>query len=191
MPRPRTTADPRWTARRKRAKESASADDRASRRASRPTPATSIGQSPCSRRRSRSGGAERAPRRLCRASRARGVDAYNRRMLEALMRPIAAGALLAVWCASNPAATAQPPAGVGSVSILAYHRFEPAVRDSMAVRTSAFAWQLRYLADNHYRVVPLRTLVSSLLDRKPLSNAVVITVDDGHRSVYTDMLPLV
>lgn len=85
----------------------------------------------------------------------------------------------------------QPAAGIGSVSILVYHRFEPVVSDSMAVRTSKFASQLRYLADHHYRVIPLHTLVSSLLHHEPISNAVVITVDDGHRSVYTDMLPLV
>ena len=91
----------------------------------------------------------------------------------------------------SPAATVQMAAGSGSVAILVYHRFEPVVSDSMAVRTSKFAWQLRYLADHHYLVLPLRTLVSSLVQKNPLPNAVVITVDDGHRSVYSDMLPLV
>jgi peptidoglycan/xylan/chitin deacetylase (PgdA/CDA1 family) len=98
--------------------------------------------------------------------------------------------LLAAASTRTPAAT-EPPAAGGSVSILAYHRFEPTIKDSMAIKTSSFAWQLRYLADHHYRVVPLRTLVSSMRDGKPLPNAVVLTVDDGHRSVYTDMLPLV
>src|SRR5437660_1763876 len=61
----------------------------------------------------------------------------------------------------------------------------------MAVTTSQFARQLQYLADKHYRVMPLRTVLSSLLHDEPLSDAVVITVDDGHRSVYSDMLPIV
>ena len=103
---------------------------------------------------------------------------------------VAAGTLLLASTGGTQGAREQPPAA-GSVSILVYHRFEPAIHDSMAVRTSKFASQLRYLADHHYRVIPLRTLVSSLLHHEPLSNAVVITVDDGHRSVYTDMLPLV
>ena len=80
----------------------------------------------------------------------------------------------------------------GRVAILVYHRFESAVTDSMAVRTAKFAAQLRYLADHRYHVVPLRTVVSALLHKDPLpAGAVVITADDGHRSVYTDMLPLV
>ena len=91
----------------------------------------------------------------------------------------------------NPAATAQATGASGAVAILAYHRFEPVLSDSMAVKTSKFAWQLRYLAEHHHVVTPLRTVVSSLQHNKPMPNAVVITVDDGHRSVYTDMLPLI
>jgi peptidoglycan/xylan/chitin deacetylase (PgdA/CDA1 family) len=89
-----------------------------------------------------------------------------------------------------PASTA--PAGDGRVAILVYHRFESAVADSMAVRTAKFASELRYLADHQYRIVPLRTIVSALQRKEPLpAHAVAITVDDGHRTVYTDMLPLV
>jgi peptidoglycan/xylan/chitin deacetylase (PgdA/CDA1 family) len=79
------------------------------------------------------------------------------------------------------------------VPILAYHRFGPAVRDAMTVRTSTFEWQLRYLHDHGYRVVPLRALVAFLDGSGPAlpDHAVVITVDDGHRTVATDMAPLV
>src|SRR5438309_326408 len=89
------------------------------------------------------------------------------------------------------AVTEQSSSRSGNVSILVYHRFEAIISDSMAVTTSQFARQLQYLADKHYRVIPLRTVLSSLLHDEPLSDAVVITVDDGHRSVYSDMLPLV
>src|SRR5262249_11811947 len=111
-----------------------------------------------------------------------------------VLRSTITSAVAGAWLAANAARVPAPPppsAVAGSVAILAYHRFEESIHDSMAVKTSAFAAQLRYLAEHHYQVIPLRTLVSAMIEGKPLSNAVVITVDDGHRSVYTDMLPLV
>jgi peptidoglycan/xylan/chitin deacetylase (PgdA/CDA1 family) len=80
-----------------------------------------------------------------------------------------------------------------AVSILVYHRFGPVVADSMTVRTSTFRGQLQYLKDHGYRTVPLRVLVAYLLHQgpPPPPRSVVITADDGHRSVMTEMLPLV
>jgi peptidoglycan/xylan/chitin deacetylase (PgdA/CDA1 family) len=79
------------------------------------------------------------------------------------------------------------------VPILLYHRFGPMASDSMTVTTDNFKSDLKYLSDNGYRVIPLGDLVDYYLERKksPLPRSVVITVDDGHKSVYTDMLPLV
>ncbi len=79
------------------------------------------------------------------------------------------------------------------VPILVYHRFGAVVRDSMTVTTDEFASHLHYLATNGYSVIPARQLVDYRLGKAPPppSQAVVITADDGHRSVYTDMLPLV
>lgn len=79
------------------------------------------------------------------------------------------------------------------VPILAYHRFGPAVVDAMTITTATFESQLRWLADHDRPVVPLRMLVDSRLGRGPAppAGAVVLTADDGHRSVYSDMLPLV
>jgi len=77
--------------------------------------------------------------------------------------------------------------------VLVYHRFGPTVADSMTVRTAAFAAQLEFLKDKGYAVVPLRRLVERIngkQERLP-DKALAITVDDGHRSVYTEMLPLV
>ena len=80
-----------------------------------------------------------------------------------------------------------------STSILVYHRFGPVVADSMTIRTSTFRGQLQYLKDHGYRTVPLRVLVAYLLRKgpPPPARSVVITADDGHRSVMTEMLPLV
>ena len=109
------------------------------------------------------------------------------------------------WVAASPDA-APAPLGPGRawgqgaarpdpvrVSILVYHRFGPVVADSMTIRTSTFRGQLQYLKDHGYRAVPLRVLVAYLLRKgpPPPPRSVVITADDGHRSVMTEMLPLV
>jgi peptidoglycan/xylan/chitin deacetylase (PgdA/CDA1 family) len=63
----------------------------------------------------------------------------------------------------------------------------------MTVITSAFESHLKYLKDNGYTVIPLRQLVDYILGKGPMPphRSVVIVVDDGHKSVYTDMLPLI
>ena len=79
------------------------------------------------------------------------------------------------------------------ISILVYHRFGAVVSDTMTVRTSTFRWQLQYLKDHHYPIVPLGDLVAHLRHGapRPPAGSVIITADDGHRSIMTDMLPLV
>jgi peptidoglycan/xylan/chitin deacetylase (PgdA/CDA1 family) len=102
--------------------------------------------------------------------------------------------LLVLLC---PPADATSSSGKGFVQrrvpILIYHRFGPAVADSMTVTTTAFASQLKYLRDRGYTVIPLRSLVDYFLGHAPPPppRSVVITSDDGHKSVYTEMLPLV
>ena len=78
------------------------------------------------------------------------------------------------------------------VPILVYHRFGPAAADSMTVTTTVFESQLKYLKENGYTVIPLRQLVDYHLGKRQAlpPRSLVITVDDGHQSVYTDMLPL-
>jgi peptidoglycan/xylan/chitin deacetylase (PgdA/CDA1 family) len=80
-----------------------------------------------------------------------------------------------------------------SIPILTYHRFGPAAIDFTTVTTSTFEYQLDYLAKHGYTVIPLRTLVDWLrgIGPAPPARAVVITADDGHVSVYTDMLPII
>ncbi len=80
-----------------------------------------------------------------------------------------------------------------SVPVLNYHRFGPSVTDSMTVTTPVFEAQLKWLKDNGYTVIPLRTLVNYLKGEgpPPPPKSVVITADDGHKTVYTEMLPLV
>ena len=79
------------------------------------------------------------------------------------------------------------------VPILIYHRFGPVATDSMTVTTALFESQLKYFKDKGYEVIPLRELVDYYLGKKqaPSPRSVVITADDGHISVYREMLPLV
>jgi peptidoglycan/xylan/chitin deacetylase (PgdA/CDA1 family) len=86
-----------------------------------------------------------------------------------------------------------PAWGEVHVPILLYHRFGPVVADSMTVTTTLFESQLKYLRDNGYKVIPLGELTDYYLGKRqaPQPRSVVITVDDGHISVYRDMFPLI
>lgn len=79
------------------------------------------------------------------------------------------------------------------VSILVYHRFGPVVADESTIRTTTFRAQMKYLRDHRYVVVPLRAVVAYLQGTAPPPppRAVVLTADDGHESVFTDMQPVV
>ncbi|MFA6822659.1 MAG: polysaccharide deacetylase family protein [Geobacter sp.] len=80
-----------------------------------------------------------------------------------------------------------------SVPILLYHRFGATVADGMTVKTSVFEAQMKYLHENGYKVIPLRQLVLWYQGKgaAPAPKSVVIVEDDAHRSVYSDMLPII
>ncbi len=112
------------------------------------------------------------------------------------VRTVIIGIVLFVSLMPLPAVSAPVPVPARSgfqVPILLYHRFGPAVTDGMTVTDKVFESQLSYLRANGYRVIPLHRLVDCYLGKAPAPppNSVVIVVDDGHRSVYTDMQPLV
>jgi len=79
------------------------------------------------------------------------------------------------------------------VPVLVYHRFGPAVTDTMTVTMPVFEDQLRLMRERGTHVMKLRDLVAGLRDGgEPVQRgAVVLTIDDGHRSVYTDLFPLI
>jgi peptidoglycan/xylan/chitin deacetylase (PgdA/CDA1 family) len=93
---------------------------------------------------------------------------------------------------SSPLASAAVPHDV-SVPILLYHRFGPTVADGMTIKTSVFEAQMKYLHENGYKVIPLRQLVLWYQGKgpAPAPKSVVIVEDDAHKSVYSDMLPIV
>lgn len=106
------------------------------------------------------------------------------------MRHIVFGIVCCLLCGYGHELPADDSSGI---PILNYHRFAPKVTDSMTVTTAVFEAQLQWLADNGYTVIPLRMLVDYLRGKgaPPPAKAVVVTADDGHQSVYTEMLPIV
>ena len=79
-----------------------------------------------------------------------------------------------------------------SVPILLYHRFGPTVADGMTITTPVFESHMKYLHENGYKVIPLRQLVQWYQGKgaAPAPKSVVIVEDDAHRSVYSDMMPV-
>lgn len=98
--------------------------------------------------------------------------------------------LLWVWAVQSSAARAE--SGL-TVPILAYHRFGPVSSDRMMVRSSRFESHLRYLHDGGFTVISLQQCLDYLASRSEHlpPRPVVITVDDGHNSVYEYMRPIV
>jgi peptidoglycan/xylan/chitin deacetylase (PgdA/CDA1 family) len=109
---------------------------------------------------------------------------------QGFVRPALLAPLIGVLLAASFAHAQPSPV---RIPILVYHRFGARVTDSMTVRTDEFAAQLRFLKERRIPVVPLREVVRYFLGQAPPppANSIVITADDGHRSVFTDMLPLV
>lgn len=88
------------------------------------------------------------------------------------------------------AETSQP---VTQASVLVYHRFAEGATDSMTIRVATFEAHLAWLRAHGYQIVALRDIVAWLNDPSAMLpfKAVAITVDDGHRSVYEVMRPIV
>ncbi|SDD71126.1 polysaccharide deacetylase family protein [Paraburkholderia lycopersici] len=102
--------------------------------------------------------------------------------------------LLAMATALRPfAALAEAEPAAPEASILVYHRFADEATDSMTVRVATFEAHLAWLRAHGYRIVPLRDIVAWIDDPSATlpPKAIAITVDDGHRSVYEVMRPIV
>lgn len=100
--------------------------------------------------------------------------------------------VLAGWLPASGRAGAADSSPAVQVPILVYHRFGAAPTDSMTVTTPVFAAHLATLREEGYSVIPLGQLVNFLLGQgpPPPPRSVVITIDDGHRSVYSEAFPL-
>ncbi len=97
-----------------------------------------------------------------------------------------------LWAIEGEARDRGNGSSEGSVPILLYHRFGPVVADSMTMTTAVFESHLKYLQDNGYKVIRLGELVGQNLQKgfSPNARVAAMTADDGHKSIYTDVYPL-
>lgn len=104
------------------------------------------------------------------------------------------GSLLFLTCCCSQAdnQTTDNEAQV-KVPILVYHKFASTPKDLMTVTPEVFEAQLKWLKDNGYTVIPLKTLIDYLQGNgaPPPPKSVVITDDDGHISMYNIMVPII
>lgn len=84
---------------------------------------------------------------------------------------------------------ARPSWGAG-VPILCYHAIQPSPRSDYSVSIESFTRQMRYLADQGYRVITVKELVEAMRQKKLPVKSVVISIDDGDPSVYTTAWPI-
>ncbi len=76
------------------------------------------------------------------------------------------------------------------VRVLTYHRFGQVARDPFCIDPSDFEEQMSYLADRRLAVslTEFEEFVSGKARLRP--GAVLVTIDDGFRSLYTTALPI-
>jgi len=80
-----------------------------------------------------------------------------------------------------------------SIPVLCYHRCGEEVKDSMTIKTKAFDEQLGWLMSHGYTVISLDTAAKYIKGeiKSIPAKSIVITADDGHKSVYTEMAPII
>ena len=81
--------------------------------------------------------------------------------------------------------------GNGYATVFLYHKFNEPKSPSTSIPTNLFKAQLSYLKENNYNVIGTPELISMIKAKKKIpAKTVVITIDDGYRSVYTEAFPL-
>ena len=78
-----------------------------------------------------------------------------------------------------------------TATVLCYHIVEAPAAPKMHITRNVFRQHLRYLEMTGYNVIALRDLYEYVIGtRKSIpKNAIVITIDDGWRSTYTEVFP--
>ena len=81
--------------------------------------------------------------------------------------------------------------GFQTIPILTYHRFTEDCNSPLCVGSSTFERQMRYLKENGFHVISPEKLLAFLAYRQRLpKKSVLITMDDGYRSVYKIAYPI-
>ena len=81
--------------------------------------------------------------------------------------------------------------GLQKVPILLYHDFSKTRTSKMIVMETSFEAQMKYLKENNYHVITLGQFLDFMELKKQIpEKSVVITIDDGWKSLYTIAYPI-
>ncbi|HEX7831470.1 MAG TPA: polysaccharide deacetylase family protein [Thermoanaerobaculia bacterium] len=99
--------------------------------------------------------------------------------------------ILALLTVAATAAPQRTDGDIPTATVLCYHIVEAPAAPRMHIDRETFRQHLRYIEMTGYNVIPLRHLYEYVMgERKSIpKNAVVITIDDGWRSTYTEAFP--
>jgi peptidoglycan/xylan/chitin deacetylase (PgdA/CDA1 family) len=78
--------------------------------------------------------------------------------------------------------------------VLMYHSINPEVRPlmkSLIVLPRTFEFQMRFLREHGYNIMPLEELADGIAENKLPPKAVAITFDDGYKDFYTYAFPVI
>jgi peptidoglycan/xylan/chitin deacetylase (PgdA/CDA1 family) len=106
-------------------------------------------------------------------------------------RAISASILLLISVAAYAAAPKGAEGDLPTATVLCYHIVEAPAAPRMHIGRDTFRQHLQYLEMTGYNVVPLRQVYEFVTGQRPSlpKNAIVITIDDGWRSTYTEAFP--
>ncbi|MEA2568784.1 MAG: hypothetical protein QOI24_785 [Acidobacteriota bacterium] len=104
-------------------------------------------------------------------------------------RPLLTTILALLLCNAISIATAGE--GLPTATVLCYHIVESPQDPRMEISRDQFRQQMRYLEKTGYNVIALRDLYDYVAGKKASipRNAVVVTIDDGWRSTFTEVFP--
>jgi len=78
-----------------------------------------------------------------------------------------------------------------SAVVFMYHRFGETTYPSTNITIEQFQYQLDYLEDNNYSVLPLSKIINNLINKKHIpKKTVALTIDDAYISTYTKAYPM-
>jgi peptidoglycan/xylan/chitin deacetylase (PgdA/CDA1 family) len=96
--------------------------------------------------------------------------------------------LISPGSAARASASARTDAGT---TVLVYHHFGDDRYPTTNISLDNFRQQMAYLQARNYQVIPLAQLVGALSDGRTLPDrSVVITIDDGYRSIHDRAWPI-
>jgi peptidoglycan/xylan/chitin deacetylase (PgdA/CDA1 family) len=118
-----------------------------------------------------------------------GASMAARALTAALISILFSG--LAAAAAPPSVAPSPSPSDDYGATVLCYHIVESPQDPRMEVSRETFRQQMRYLAMTGYNVIPLRDLYDYVTGKRASlpRNAIVVTIDDGWRSTYTEVYP--